>query len=294
MKVKGVVPPLVTPFDAAGEIDEAALRSEAKFLLKAGVHGLSLGGSTGEGALLSDDELASGIRILKEEASGKCPLVCGIIRNSTHDAIRAALRAEESGADALMITPTYYHGTDARGNLSYYKSISDAVDLPIIIYNVIAQNPIAPELMLELAKIPNVAGIKQSVGGMHGFNAMISACGNHTKVYGAQDDMLVCDYLLNAYGSISAILTVFPELCVQQWDAVQAGRIGEAMEIHFRLVPVWQLVGLAGMAFPGRVKKLLELLGRKGGLPRKPILEPEPEVTAQLRLALEKAGLLTR
>jgi 4-hydroxy-tetrahydrodipicolinate synthase len=106
--------------------------------------------------------------------------------------------------------------------------------------------------------------------------------------------MLVCDYLLNAYGSISAILTVFPELCVQQWDAVQAGRIGEAMEIHFRLVPVWQLVGLAGMAFPGRVKKLLELLGRKGGLPRKPILEPEPEVTAQLRLALEKAGLLTR
>lgn len=294
MKVKGVVPPLVTPFNAAGEIDETALRSEVNFLLKAGVHGLSLGGSTGEGALLSDDELASGIRILKEEAKGKCPLVCGIIRNSTSDAIRAALRAEESGADALMITPTYYHGTDARGNLSYYKSISDAVDLPIIIYNVIAQNPITPELMLDLAKIRNVAGIKQSVGGMHGFNAMMLACGKHTKIYGAQDDLLVCDYILGAYGSISAILTVFPELCVKQWDAVQAGRIDEALEIHSRLIPVWQLVGLAGMAFPGRVKKLLELLGRKGGLPRKPILEPEPEVIAQLRSALEKAGLLTK
>lgn len=293
MNVKGVVPPLVTPFDAAGEMDEVALRSEVRFLLAAGVHGLSLGGSTGEGALLSDDELERGIQILSEEAGGRCPLICGIIRNSTRDAVRAAIRVKEAGADALMVTPTFYHGTDARGNFSFYQDLSDAVDLPIIIYNVIAQNPITPEMMLDLLRIRNVSGIKQSVGGMHGFNAMVSACGDCTKVYGAQDDMLVFDYLLGATGSISAILTVFPELCVQQWDAVQAGRLDEALEIHFRLLPVWQLVGCSGMAFPGRVKKLLELLGRKGGYPRKPILEPEPDVTAQLRQALEQAGLLS-
>lgn len=292
MKVKGVIPPLVTPFDMAGDLDESALRSEVHFLLDAGVHGLSLGGSTGEGALLSDDELVRGLEVLVEESAGRCPLVCGIIRNSTRDAIQTASRAAAAGANALMVTPTFYHGTDARGNFSFYQDLSDATDLPIIIYNVIAQNPITPEMMFDISQISHVAGIKQSVGGMHGFNAMISACGACTDVYGAQDDMLVFDYLLNATGSISAILTVFPELCVQQWDAVQAGRIDEAMEIHARLVPVWQLVSCSGMAFPGRVKKLLELLGRSGGVPRKPVLEPEPDVTAQLRCALEQANLL--
>ncbi|QHI68535.1 dihydrodipicolinate synthase family protein [Tichowtungia aerotolerans] len=292
MSIQGVIPPLVTPFDAEGEVDESALRSEVRFLLDAGVHGLSLGGSTGEGALLLDDELVRGLEILSDEAAGRCPLVCGIIRNSTRDAVRAATRAVAAGADALMVTPTFYHGTDARGNYSFYQDLSGATDLPIIIYNVIAQNPITPEMMMDISQIRNVMGIKQSVGGMHGFNAMMSTCGALTNVYGAQDDMLVFDYLLKATGSISAILTVFPELCVQQWDAVQAGRIDEALEIHSRLVPVWQMVSCAGMAFPGRVKKLLELLGRTGGLPRKPVLEPEPDVTAQLRYALEQANLL--
>jgi 4-hydroxy-tetrahydrodipicolinate synthase len=111
-------------------------------------------------------------------------------------------------------------------------------------------------------------------------------------VYGAQDDMLFCSYLLGAVGAISAILTAFPSLCVEQWDAVQSGDIARAREIHFRLQAVWRIVGEAGMCFHSRVKAILALQGRQGGVAREPALEPPPEVLTGIRQALEEAGLL--
>lgn len=290
--IVGIIPPLVTPFQEDGEIDENALRSEARYLIDAGVHGLSLGGSTGEGAVLSDEELKNGLTILGEENSSRLPVVCGIIRNSTRDAIKAGLTAREAGADALMVTPTFYHGTNAAGNYSYYAEIASAVGLPIIIYNVVAQNPIGAELMLRLAEIREVTGIKQSVGGLHAVNEMIAACGSRTMVYGAQDDMLFCSYLLGVVGAISAILTAFPKLCVEQWNAVRAGDIEKAREIHYRLVPVWQLVSCAKMAFPSRVKAILRLLGREGGYARRPIPDVTEDELVEIRAALVVASLL--
>ena len=292
--IKGIIPPLITPFTKDGIIDEKALRSEAQFMLKSRVDGLSFGGSTGEGALLSVEEIERGITILKEENNNNIPVICGIISNSTNDAIKKGLAAKAAGADGLMVTPTFYHGTDAAGNISYYKALSDEVQLPIIIYNVIDRNPVTPELMLKIAPIKNVIGIKQSVGGLHAVNAMIAACSKEVKVFAAQDDVLFCSYMLGTVGAISAILTVFPELCVQQWEAVQGGDIEKAKEIHFRLYPVWKLIAAAGMSFPGRLKAIIKILGRDAGFPRQPILEPPAEVVEQLRNALVNGNLLPK
>ncbi|MFG0250078.1 MAG: dihydrodipicolinate synthase family protein [Phycisphaeraceae bacterium JB051] len=292
MQFTGIIPPLVTPFDADGVIRFDALASEVHYLLDRGVHGLSLGGSTGEGALLSDQELVDGIELLKQENDRDVPIVCGIIRNSAADAIRAGKRVADAGADAVMVTPTYYHGTDDDGNFTYYQMISEQVGLPIIIYNVIDRNPIRPNLMLRLCDIPNIIGIKQSYGGLDGFNAMHSTCAGKTMVYGAQDDALYGDYILGADGAISAILAVFPELCVEQWDAVQEGDLGRARDIHALLFPIWQIIKESGMSFPGRIKALLKLLGRDGGLPRAPIFEPTQSVVKRLRDSLDQAGLL--
>jgi dihydrodipicolinate synthase/N-acetylneuraminate lyase len=288
----GIIPPLATPFKADGTIDEPALRSEVRFLINAGVHGISFGGSSGEGSSLSASEIERGIQILAEENREGIPLVCGIISNSTSDAINKATAARNAGADVLMVTPTHYHGTDAAGNISYYNDISDAVQLPVIIYNVIDRNPISPELMLKLCQIEQVIGIKQSVGGLHAINAMIAKCGGLTKIYGAQDDLLFCSYLLGVDGAISAILTLFPELCVRQWNAIKSGNITGAKEIHFCMLPVWQLVIGAGMSFPGRLKSVLKIMGRHGGLPRRPILEPSRDVYNELLNALKQANLI--
>lgn len=291
--IHGVIPPLVTPFDAEGKIDEFALREETRFLVAVGVHGLSVGGSTGEGALLSDAELARSLRIVAEENTARLPLVCGVIRNSTADAVRAGQIAREAGAAALMVTPTFYHGADADGTFSYFQDIARETGLPIIIYNVIAQNPVGVELMKRLGEIELVAGVKQSVGGLHGLNVMLQECGRRFRVYGAQDDALFCSYELGSVGAISAILTAFPALCVEQWDAVQAGDRDRALAIHRRLTPLWRHVGAAGMAFPGPLKALMRLLGRPAGLPRRPILDPDAITLARLRRTLEDAGFAT-
>ena len=111
------------------------------------------------------------------------PIVAGIIRHSTRDAIKAAREAKQHGADALMITPIQYlGGTDADGNYRFYEAISDAVDLPIIIYNVVPQNEIKPEVAFRLLDIQNVIGVKQSCGGVHEFVQMKTLCGERADV----------------------------------------------------------------------------------------------------------------
>jgi len=145
-RFKGIIAPVVTPFTAEGTIDEDLFRKEVKYLLNTGIDGISPGGSTGEGATLSDNELVRLVQIIQEENTKRIPVVCGIIRNSTYAAINAGMAVKEAGADALMITPTFYlGGTDEAGNYEYYKKIAESVGLPIIIYNVIADNEIKPK-----------------------------------------------------------------------------------------------------------------------------------------------------
>ncbi len=269
----GIITPVITPFDANDTLDEVIFRKEVKYLLGTGIHGISPGGSTGEGAAVSAKELARMVEIIKEENHAGIPIVAGIIRNSTRDAVEAGLAAKKAGADALMVTPTSYNvlvpGDD--GNYEYYSKISRLVGLPIIIYNVVPQNEIKPHLFSRLLDIDNVIGIKQSVGGIDGFYKMQLACGNKGLVYSATDDMLYSTFDLGACGAIAAILTVFPEYCVEMWDAVQKGNNSRARELQNKIHPVWQQI--AGPQFPLRLKQVLRMLGRETGLCRSPIVE---------------------
>lgn len=270
---RGIIAPVISPFDANDNLDEALFRKEVKYLLGTGIHGISPGGSTGEGAALSDRELFRMVEIIKEENRADIPIVAGVIRNCTRDAIETGLAAKKAGADVLMVTPTSYNVLvpDDDGNFEYYNRISEAVDLPIIIYNVVPQNEIKPQLFLRLLDIKNVIGIKQSVGGMDGFYKMQLACGSKGTIYSATDDMLYSTFDLGAGGAIAAILTVFPEYCVEMWEAVEKGNNRRARELQDRIHPVWQQI--TGPQFPRRVKQALRLLGRETGLCRSPILE---------------------
>ena len=160
-KLTGMIAPMVVPFDASGELDEAAFRAEARFLLDHGVDGISSGGSTGEGALLSDAELRRCLEIIGEENRAKIPVYAGIIRNSTRDVIRAGLDAKACGADVLLVTPVFYHGATPEGNFEFYRAICETVKLPVIIYNVVVSNLITPEQFKNIARIDGVIGIKQ-------------------------------------------------------------------------------------------------------------------------------------
>ena len=273
----GIIPPVVTPFTKKGEIDEGLFRKEIRHLLDCGVHGLSVGGSTGEGAVLTDEELVRMINIIHEENTGKIPVIAGVIRTSIQMAVATGLAAKDAGADALLITPVFYNilVPDAKGNEAFYRAISDAVGLPIIIYNVVPQNEITSEALKGLLKIKNIIGVKQSVGGLPGFYDMEVFNGDKAMIYSATDEMIFSTFELGADGAISAILSLFPKYCLRMWELAKAGNHQEGQELQDAIYPVWKII--RGPQFPARLKEALRIMGRNCGYSRSPMTKVAPE-----------------
>lgn len=285
-EIKGIIPPIVTPFDADGAINRRLIEKEMKICIDAGVHGLSVGGSTGEGPTLRDEELVELIRIAKGYLREEQSLVCGVMRTCTRDAVRAGLAAKEAGADAIMVTPTAYNVLvpNEQGMFDFYSTISREVQMPVIIYNVIPQNTISPGLFKRLVEETEyVRGVKQSVGGVQALYAMRMAVGDKGNIYAATDDMLYTCYELGACGAISAILSVFPRECVEMWNCQQSGKRERAFEIQNQLYDKWQCLG--GNQFPIRLKYALEVLGREPGYCRSPITYLPEDEKARIREA---------
>lgn len=286
----GMIAPMVVPFDTRGELDEAAFRREARWLLDQPIDGISSGGSTGEGALLSDDELRRCLEIIQEENRRKVPVYAGIIRNSTREVIRAGLDAKVCGADVLLVTPVFYHGATDEGNVEFYREIGDVLRMPLVVYNVVAPNLISPALFQEIANLEWVIGVKQVDPVRLAEISALNDGGYH--VYAACDQMLYGTYTAGACGAFSAMVTIAPELCKRQWEAFQSGDQQTAMAIHKQMVPI--VMTYLSPPYPGKVKALVNLQGRSGGFPRKPILPVTDHAQlAAMRTALQAAGVAT-
>ena len=166
----GILPPMVTPFDAVNEeIDEAALRQDIRYMIEVGkVHGIVVGGSTGEGHTLSTKEATRLVRIAMTEAKGRVPVVAGIIVDSTQQAIERAEAVADLGPAALQITPVHYlFRPDDNHMLEHFRTVGRATKIPILIYNVIPWSYLSPALLIRILKeIPQVVGVKQSAGDM--------------------------------------------------------------------------------------------------------------------------------
>ena len=264
------------------------MAGEMEYALRAGVHGLSVAGSTGEGPTLCDEELRQLVKLAKEHVSGEQPVVCGIMRTCTRDAIRAGQAARDAGADAIMVTPTAYNVLvpDEEGMFAFYSAISKEVGIPIIIYNVIPQNTVLPRLFRRLLEeTEHVIGIKQSVGGVPALYAMRMEVGDKGKLFAATDDMLATCYTLGACGAISAVVSAFPAECVEMWNAFQSGDLPKAYAIQEKLYRPWQCI--AGNQFPIRLKYAMKLMGREPGLCRSPITHLSEEEKLQIQKAFE-------
>ena len=284
----GMIPPILTPFNADGSINDLKLGKEMDYAIEAGVHGLSVGGSTGEGPTLRDEELRDLITIAKEHVRPEQPIVCGIMRTCTRDAVRAGLVAKEAGADAIMVTPTAYNVLvpDEEGMFQFYSTLSREVELPIIIYNVIPQNTIRPGLFHRLLdETEHVFAIKQSVGGVPALYAMKMEVGEQGTLFAATDDMLATCFSLGAKGAISAVVSAFPKYSMDIWNAAQRGDWDTAYAIQDKLYHPWQCI--AGNQFPIRMKYALQVMGRDAGYCRSPITHLSEEEKRQIERAFE-------
>lgn len=291
LDLHGVIPPLATPFDEREELDEKAFRDEVRRCLAAGVHGLTVTGSTGEGHTLTVEESVRVAEIALDEVSGRVPVVSGIIQDSTRAVIRYGRALKATGVQALQITPVHYlfnPGPD--GTLAYYGEIGDAVGLPIVIYNVVPWNTILPETLLQLAGQAHIVAVKQSGGDIHKLADLLRGVHetkSRLRVLSAVDTLLMPSYLMGAHGSVAGILSVVPDLSVQLWDACQRGDLERARELHERMLPIWRIIDRPDMT--SRLKCAIELQGRQVGPPRRPLLPVSEEVRQEIRRVLEEA-----
>jgi 4-hydroxy-tetrahydrodipicolinate synthase len=290
----GIVPPMTTPFDENEEVDYEILRKDVKFLLEqAKVHGLAIGGSTGEGYSLSTEEIRDAVEVVVDEVKGRISVIAGIIVDSTRQAIERAKAVQDLDVAALQITPVHYlFKPNDEMMYQYFSTISQSVDIPILIYNVVPWSYCSPELLIKIiTEVEGVIGVKQSASDVKLLADLIHGLKDRGPIFSAVDALLYPSYALGAHGAIAAILTAVPELCVKQWNQFKEGDHIGALESHRKLLSIWNAISADNL--PANVKYAMELQGRPGGMPRSPMPSSSEEQKTNIKKALKQAGLIS-
>jgi 4-hydroxy-tetrahydrodipicolinate synthase len=286
---------MVTPFRQDGSIDEDALRNEARYLIDtAKVHGLAVCGSTGEGHTLSTEETRRIAAVVIEEAAGQVPVIVGIIANSTAAVIERGRAVRDLGVAALQVTPVHYlFRPDDDAMVRHFSEIATSTELPVMIYNVVPWVYLSPQLLTRIIhEVDGVIGVKQSAGDLKLLADLLAMVGDRACIMTAIDALLYPSFALGAVGSIAAILTAVPTLCVDLWQAIEAEDHRRCRELHGALLPIWNAICADNL--PANVRYCLELQGRLGGVPRPPMPPASEAQKEPIREALAAAGIGTK
>jgi 4-hydroxy-tetrahydrodipicolinate synthase len=288
---KGSFTALITPFKD-GAIDEATYQNLVQRQIDCGTDGLVPVGTTGESPTLSHDEHMRVTELCIEVARGKVPVIAGTGSNSTEEAIMLQRHAKEAGADAGLVVTPYYNKPTQPGLIAHYTAIADAVDLPIIIYNIPGRSVIdmTVDTMATLSKHPNIMGVKDATADLVRPLKTLLACGPDFCQLSGEDATIVPFLSQGGHGCISVSSNIAPELCAQLHDAWQAGDLKKASEINARLLPVHDAMFCE--ASPGPVKYAAELMGLCSGALRLPLVEITEASKQKVKGALSGAGLL--
>ena len=291
-ELQGVIPPATTAFDAHGEVDPTALAQQIEWLIECGAHGVAVGGSTGEGHTLDVDEFRTAIAAATSAATDTIPIIAGIITDSTRESVRRGQMIRDSGVAALQVTPVHYvfkPGDD--DTVGHFNTLTRETGMPVIIYNVIPWNYLSPELLVRVMReVPGVIGVKQSAGDMKLFADLMISADKEDLIFSAVDGLLYASYCLGAQGSIAAILSAAPGPSVKLWEATKAGDHVTALDLHERLLVLWNAI--VGDALPATTKCAQILQGIPAGLPRQPMSMPSESKQAEIRKALEGLDLV--
>ena len=288
---RGSITALITPF-ADGAVDEKAFSSFVEWQIKEGSHGLVPMGTTGESPTVSHEEHRRVIEICVDVADRRVPVIAGAGSNSTDEAISLTKFAEDIGADAVLSVVPYYNKPTQEGMYLHFSTIADAVDIPIIIYNIPPRSVIdmTPETMGRLARHKNIIGVKDATANLVRPYHTRRACGPDFVQYSGEDHTALAFLAAGGHGCISVTGNIAPRLTSQMHKLWQAGNIAEAMAIQERLTPLHD--ALFSETSPGPVKYAASLLGFSDEKVRLPLAPPGEATRARVREAMAHAGLL--
>jgi dihydrodipicolinate synthase/N-acetylneuraminate lyase len=231
-KFRGIVPPIVTPLTAEGEVNERAYRRLVDYFLEAGVHGFWVCGAAGEGFVLDDEERIRIAEFSADQVKGRAKVIMHVGAPSTRSAVRIAKGAAAAGVDAIASVPPYPYRPDDDGTVAYYRALSDAADLPLFVYNLpgVTGVEVSAGLMERLVKqVPHLAGVKHSAanfGNVHAFSSLGIA------VFTGHSGLLVPALTMGAVGAIGSPLNIAPRLHMDIYDAFMEGNLAKAEDLQ--------------------------------------------------------------
>ncbi len=290
---KGSSTALVTPFDAAGALDEKSFRDLIDWQIKEGTRNLVPVGTTGESPTLSHDEHKQVVEICIDENAGRVPVIAGAGSNNTMEAIELARHAEKAGADAVLVVTPYYNRPTQAGLIAHFSAVAKAVSLPIFIYNIPGRSVVdmSVETMAYLHKTyPSITGVKDSTASMDRVSEQYLACGENFIQLTGEDASALGHAAHGGVGGISVTSNVAPRLCAEFHAALTDGDFALARKLHNNLMPLHRALFLE----PGvsGAKYALSKLGRMENNLRSPILPVTAETAGEIDAAMRKTGLI--
>ncbi|MEO8151538.1 MAG: 4-hydroxy-tetrahydrodipicolinate synthase [Rhizobacter sp.] len=290
--IVGSIVALITPMHENGSVDYDALRRLIDWHIAEGTDCVGVVGTTGESPTVSVEEHCEIIRVAVEQARGRIPIMAGTGGNSTREAIELSHYAKKVGADCTLSVVPYYNKPSQEGIYAHFKAIAEAVDVPMVLYNVPGRTvaDMLPETTLRLAQVPGIIGVKEATGNIERACTLIKNAPKGFSIYSGDDPTAVALMLLGGHGNVSVTANVVPramhELCV----AAIAGKAKEAAAIHLKLLPLHKNLFIESSPTP--TKWALARLGQCGATVRLPILPLTPAGQIAVEQALRESGLL--
>ncbi len=239
----GVFPAVTTKFHPDGSLDMDLFFKNLDFQIESGVHGIILGGTLGESSALSTEEKITLTRETVNHVNGKVPVILNIAEGATRDALFWAAKAEELGAEGLMMLPPMRYAADAREVVTYFKTVANSTKLPIMIYNnpVDYKTLVTVDMFAELAECENIQAIKESTRDISNVTRMINRFGDRFKILCGVDTLAMEELLMGSCGWVAGLVCAFPKETVTIFNLVQEGKIEEAREIYRWFLPLLEL-----------------------------------------------------
>lgn len=288
---KGIATALVTPLNEQG-IDYKQFARLIEFQINGGINALVVCGTTGESSTLTDEEHREAIAFAVKQVAGRVPVIAGTGSNDTAYAIELSKHAAEAGADALLLVTPYYNKATQKGLIRMYTEITDAVDLPAILYNVPSRTGcnILPKTYRELAENPRIVAAKEANGNLSSVAETINLCGDMLDIYSGNDDQIVPIMSLGGLGGISVLSNLMPTETADIARLYLEGRVRESAALQIRLIPL--INALFSEVNPIPAKAAMARLGYCEDFVRSPLTVMEDANREKLFALMHAEGLI--
>ena len=283
---------MITPFRADGSVDERALRRFVDFQIDGGVDMLLPCGTTGEGATLDEDETDRVVRIVIEQSNRRVPVIVGAGSNSTAKAVQMTKRIKKLGADGVLSVGPYYNKPTQQGYYEHFRTIAEAENISIIVYNVPGRTGgnIEARTMLRLAEVPNIVAVKEASGNIGQIMDIIRDAPQDFSVLSGDDAMALPVIAVGGHGVVSVVSNEAPAMMSAMINAALDGNLTRAKELHYKLLPLMNINFIESNPIP--VKAALAMMGLIEENYRLPLVRITAASREKLAKVVEETGLL--